>query len=117
MPLNDDGLTLMSNCLQAGLLYAQLHSASAGVSGTGSVCSVRMPVHWETPDGGEFGLISPLRFVAGTPNGAVYSVSLWDAEVDGTFYGEFVLTGDLTFNGEGAFQVTAIDFVGTATDA
>lgn len=115
MPLNDAAFTLAANCLQTGFLYAQLHTGAAGVLGTDNVVSVRVPVFWGTIDGGDFSLLSPLRFFGGTPNGPVYSVSLWDAGTSGTFYGEYPLTdGDLTFNGEGAFQVTALDFIASS---
>lgn len=119
MALNADGLELAATALITNLVWAQLHSASAGVDGGDNICSLtRQAVHWDTPDGGDFGMSGAIRFTGGTPNGTVYSVSLWDTEeVDtGTFYGEYPLTGDLTFNGQGEFQVTAIDFTGTSID-
>lgn len=112
MPLNDDGFNLAASALQTGMLFAQLHSAAAGLTYTDNVCPTgRKALLWSTPQAGDFGLRSALKFTGGDPGGPVYSVTLWDDEVEGTCYGEFVLTsGDTAFNGEGAYQITAIDF-------
>lgn len=117
MALNDDGLALAANALVASLAYAQLHSAAAGTSGTDNAYALeRQPVTWNIPTTGDLSLASGIRFTGGTPNGTVYSVTLWDADADGTFYGEYPLSGDLTFNGQGEFLVTAIDFTATSSD-
>jgi hypothetical protein len=115
MPLNDTGMQLLADTLQANLLYGQLHDGLAGEDGTDNiVLPGREAAFWTTPvDLGDFGLISQMDFVGGTPGDPVYSVSLWDQPTDGTFYGEYVLTGDSTFNIDGEFSVTAIDWVGS----
>lgn len=118
MPLNETGLTLQATTLQTVLLFAQLHSGLAGMSGMDNIAVAgRRPVHWTMPTNGDFGLISQIAYTAGTPNAAVYSVTLWDAETNGTYYGEYPLTGDAAFNVFGEYQVTAIDFKGTASGA
>jgi hypothetical protein len=115
MPLNKTGLTLLATTLQGVLLFGQLHSGPAGADGTGNVALPgRLPARWDTPDS-NFGLISAMNFTGGVPGSSVYSVTFWDAETDGGLWSEEPLTGDVTFNAAGEFQVTAIDFVGTST--
>ena len=116
MALNAAGLTLTASTLQANLLFAQLHTDTAG-DGTANLSSVgRQPVAWTTA-GTTFGLASPVKYVSGVADEVVYSVTLWDDETDGSCFGEFVLDGDGAFNSEGEFLITAIDFTATATDA
>jgi len=68
-----------------------VHSALAGVDGDDNIDPAgRQPLNWDTPDSdGDFGMISLASFIGGTPGGPVYSVTLWDAETGGAFYGEF----------------------------
>lgn len=117
MPLNNAVMVAAANTIRADALYGQLHSAAAGSSGTSNVTSAaRQAITWTTPTGaGSFGLTSQLSFTGGAANGAVYSVTLWSASTSGTFYGEFVLTGDTAFNSSGNYNVTAIDLTGSAT--
>lgn len=118
MPLSSAGMVFIANALQDdALLFAQLHSGLAGVSGTDNIALAgRQPAVWATPGGtGSFGLASQISFTGGTPGTDVYSVTLWGAETAGTFYGEYALTGDTTFNFIGEYQVTAIDFTGTTS--
>lgn len=117
MPLNNAGMIALAVALQETLAYAQLHSAPAGTNGTDNLTtSGRQPTAWDTPDAsGNFGLISEISFTDGDPDGEVYSVTLWDLETGGTFYGEFALDGDGTFGAAGGFLVTAIDFTGTTS--
>lgn len=118
MALNDGGVALLASALQGVTTYMQVHTAAAGTSGTDNIATPRLPIFWTSPSAGSWGLASPLRFISGPPSGVAYSVSLWDAESDGTFYGEYVLTsGDLVFNEQGEFLVTALDFNITASDA
>lgn len=118
MPLNADGLDLAATAIQSNLLFAQLHTASAGTSGVDNLCSSsRKPVQWTSAVDGSFGLASAVLFTGGESSQTVNSVTLWDAETDGNFYGEFAVTGDTTFNSVGEYKVTAIDFTATAEDA
>lgn len=117
MALNPTGLEFAINSLQTGLLYAQIHSGSAS-DGTANIAVVgRQPIYWTTPSSGSFGLASPLVFSGGPSYGTAYSVTLWDQETDGSMMGEITLTGgDTTFNGDGVYQVTVIDFTLLASD-
>lgn len=109
MSLNATGLELATNALQAGLLYAQLHSAAAGTEGTDNTVGGRQAIQWSAPVDGEFGLLSQILF-RGDSNAVAYSLTLWDAEEDGTLYGEFTLAGDGVFNAQGEYAVTVLDF-------
>ena len=118
MALNPTGLEFAINSLQTGLVFAQIHSGAAGDGTVNIAVTGRQQVHWTVPSSGTFGLVSPLTFSGGPSYGTVYSVTLWDQETDGTMMGEIPLTGgDATFNGDGTYQVTAIDFTMIATDA
>jgi len=103
--------------MQTSLLYAQLHSAAASDGTLNIVGDGRKAINWTVPAEGGFGLASPITFSGGASFGAVYSVTLWNAETDGDMLGEILLSnGDLTFNGNGEYQVTAIDFALVASD-
>ena len=117
MGLNNAAMVVAAEALQDVLLYAQLHSAAAGGSGTSNVtAAARLPISWTTPTSdGDFGLDAPLNFAGGASAGAVYSVTLWDASTSGNYWGEFVLAGDTAFNAAGEYAVTALDLNGSAT--
>ena len=117
MALNNTAMTVAATALQGALGYAQLHSAAAGGSGTSNLCSSgRVAVTWGSITGaGVFGLGSNLNFTGVAANGAVYSVTLWSASSGGTFYGEFVLTGDATANSSGQYTVTTLNLTGSAS--
>lgn len=119
MALNSIGLEALSTLLRATLAFAQLHSAGAGANGTDNICVTgRQPIAWGLSSNGSFGLQSPIRFIAGLPNSPVHSVTIWDSEFDGVFYGEMPLSGgDGQTNLEGEFIVTALDFLASSTDA
>lgn len=119
MALNSTGLQALGNLISSTISFAQLHSAGAGVDGTANICVTgRQRIAWGVVSNGSFGLLSPLRFIAGIPNGPVHSVTLWDSEFDGVFYGECPLSGgDGQANLEGEFIVTALDFLASSTDA
>lgn len=117
MPLNNAGMTVAANALRSALLFGQLHSAAAGTSGTSNLTSAgRQAITWTSVSGlGNFTLASQVNFTGGAANGTVYSITLWSASTGGTFYGEYAVGGDVTFNSAGNYAVTAIDLVGTAT--
>ncbi|MBO0676790.1 hypothetical protein JRC04_04860 [Mycolicibacterium sp. S2-37] len=117
MALSNAAMTLAANALRSGITHAQLHSAVAGGAGTSNVTSAaRQAVTWAAASGdGDFGLASALNFTGGAASGAVYSVTLWSASTSGTFYGEFPLTGDNTFNAAGEYTVSSLNLNGSAS--
>ena len=117
MSLNPTGLAFAINSLQTGLVYAQIHSGAASDGTENIAVTGRQPVYWTVPDEGTFGLASPITFTGGPSYGTAYSVTLWDQETDGSMMGEIPFSGgDTTFNGDGQYQVTAIDFTMLASD-
>lgn len=115
--LNDTAMGVAATALKAVLLYAQLHSAAAGGSGTSNAtAAARQACSWGATTGaGDFDLDAAIDFTGGAASGPVYSVTLWSASTGGTFYGEFVLTGDGAFNTTGDYTVTQILLDGSAT--
>jgi hypothetical protein len=114
---NDAAMVVAANALRGAATHAQLHSAAAGGSGTSNVTTAgRVAVTWSAATGtGDFGLASALNFTGGAALGAVYSVTLWSASTSGTFYGEFITSGDLTFNAAGEYKVTELNLDGSAS--
>jgi hypothetical protein len=118
MPLNDAGLGLAADTVQAALLYAQLHTDAAGVDYDENLCTIgRQPISWGPPTDGAWGLASQITFRGGVADEPVHSVTVWDEETGGTCYGEFILDGDGIFNKEGNFLITLFDFTVIATDS
>lgn len=117
MTLNNAAMVAAANTLCTDLAYAQLHSAAAGTSGTSNLTSAaRQAVTWNAATGaGTITLASAINFTGGGASNPVYSVTLWSASSGGTFWGEWVLTGDAAFNAAGTYSVTAIDLTGSAT--
>lgn len=117
MPFTDTAMQDAAGAIIAKYVYAQLHTAAAGSSGTANVSTApRVAFTWGAASGpGSFDIASQINFTGGTPSGPVYSVTIWDAATAGTFGGEFVLSGDATFNASGQYSVTSIAETGSTT--
>lgn len=117
MPWSNTAMQDAANALRTKYVYAQLHSAAAGVLGTDNLCSSgRENFTWGAATGdGDFDISAPIPFTGGASMGDVYSVTLWDAATDGTFGGEFVLSGDTSFNNAGEYSLTSISQDGSST--
>lgn len=117
MALSNAAMIVAANALRGAITHAQLHSGAAGGSGTTNVTSAgRQAITWSaaTSDG-DFGLASALNFTGGASSGAVAEVSLWSASSGGTFYGNYAITGDATFNSAGEYTLTALNLNGSST--
>ena len=114
---NDTMMGVAAAAMKAAGLYAQLHSAAAGGSGTSNVTSAaRRPIAWgSTTANGDFDISAPLDFTGGASNGPVYSITVWSAITSGTYYGEFILGGDTVFNAAGLYSVDHITLDGSAS--
>lgn len=114
---NNAAMVIGANAIKAVITHAQLHTAAAGGAGTSNVSSAaRQAVTWSsTTSNGDWGLASTLNFTGGTANGAIYSVTLWSASTSGTIYGEWLVTGDATFNALGQYALVTLDMDGTAS--
>lgn len=118
MALNNAAMVVAANALRAAMTHMQLHSGDPGVAGTSNVTTAaRQPVTWTaaTADG-DFGLNAAVNFTGVAASGATQYVSLWSQlAAGGTWYGNFVLTGDQTANAAGEYTVTALNLNGSAT--
>ena len=117
MPLTNQGLQDMALAFQGKYVYAQLHTAAGGAAHTSNVSAAgRVSVSWSVPvNDGDFDIASPLAFTGGAPSGPVYSVSLWNQLTGGVCGGEFLVTGDTSFNAAGEYTVTSIGLNGSST--
>lgn len=117
MALNNAAMVVGANAIRAAITHMQLHSGDPGAAGTANVTSAaRQPVTWGAATGpGTFGLSAAVAFTGVAANGAATYVSLWSAVTGGTWYGNFVLTGDQTANAAGEYTVTALNLTGSAT--
>lgn len=110
-------MVIGANAMKAFMTHAQLHWAAAGESGISNVTiAARQAIPWSVvADDGDFGLASALVFTGGAPGSVVYSMTIWSASAGGTFCGEFILSGDQSFNASGQYRVDAIVLDGSAT--
>lgn len=117
MPFSNAAMVDAANAIRTKYVYAQLHTAAAGAAGTSNVSSAdRESFTWGAATGdGDFDISAQIDFTGGEASGAVYSVTIWDAATDGTFGGEFVLSGDTAFNAAGEYSVTSIAQDGSTT--
>lgn len=115
--LNNAAMVVGANAIKAVISHAQLHTAAAGGSGTSNVSSAaRQAITWSsTTSNGDWGLASTLNFTGGTAGGPIYSITAWSASSSGTFYGEWLMTGDATFDALGQYAVVTLNMDGTAS--
>lgn len=117
MALANAAMIIAANALRTAITHAALHTGAPGAAGTSNTTTAaRQPITWSAAtNDGDFGLASALNFTGGAANGAVTYVSLWSAITAGTFYGDYAITGDATFNSAGEYTLTALNLNGSAT--
>lgn len=119
MPFSDALLVVQGNAARSAIGGLQLHTANPG-TGAATNKSSAAPVApvWTVVDGnGNFDLATPAQFSGGTPNGAAAYVSCWsDTSGLGTWYGNFPLTGDLTFDSNGQITLESFLISGSSSD-
>lgn len=116
MPINNTLLNIGANAMRTAVTHASLHTATPDANGSNESSAGRKAITWTAVSGsGDFGLAADLDFTGGASSGPVAAVGLWSASVGGTFYGYAVPTGDTTFNTDGEYTVTEIDFDGSAS--
>jgi hypothetical protein len=107
-----------ANALRSALGGMQLHTGNPGAGGAALKSSAPMQVpSWTVVAGdGDFGLAAPVSFTGCTPSGAITYVSLWsNITGSGIWYGNFLLTGDLTADSTGAFTLQTFPLNGSAS--
>lgn len=110
-------LSIGANAIRSAIKGVQAHTADPGVGGAANKSSAAMAVPaWSVVNAnGGWGLAQPIALTGGTPNGPVQYVSLWTtADATGIWLGNYKLSGDLTFDSNGAYTIESLDFTGSA---
>lgn len=118
MSLSNAAMSVGGNAIRSAIGGLQLHTGNPGTGGAANKSSAGMQApSWTTVVGsGNFGLAAPVAFDGGTPNGACTYVSAWsNTSGSGTWYGNFVLTGDLTFDSNGDYTLETLDLNGSSS--
>ncbi len=112
MPLNDTSKNLMLNQLATVAVFASLHTADPGTTGTSEVTGgtpayARKAITWNAAASAN--LDNNANPVFDVPGGVTIThVGLWSAVTAGTFYGSFDTT-DETFGSQGNYTLSDAD--------
>jgi hypothetical protein len=113
MPLDDTALNAMADHLSTLATKAALHSADPGTGATNETSAARQDIAWTSAANGDTSISGTEQFTGGAANGACTWVTIWNTA--GTVrYGKFPLTGDLTFNAAGEYDLTALTLNGSS---
>lgn len=118
MPLSDAALNVGANAIRSALGGLQLHTGNPGAGGAANKSSAPMVAPaWTVVSGsGDFDLAAPAPFTGGTPNGPVTYVSVWsNTSGSGVWYGNFALSGDLTFDSSGNYTLDSLPMDGSSS--
>lgn len=113
MALTDAGKNLMLDELGTVAVFASLHTADPGITGTNEVTGgtpayARKAVTWNAASAGNLGSSNtPVFDVPGSTT--VAYVGLWSAVSAGTFYGSGQLSTAEVFGGQGTFTLSDAD--------
>lgn len=111
-------LKIGANAMRSAVHGFQAHTDDPGVGGAANKSSAAMvaPVFTVVDANGGWDLAAPAPFTGGTPNGPVKFVSQWTStDGTGSWCGNFQLTGDLTFDSNGAYTLESLPVVGTSS--
>lgn len=112
MGLNNNGKNVALDAVAAVAVYASLHTADPGTTGTsevsgGSPAYARKAITWNAASGGN--LDNNANPVFDVPAGTTIThFGLWSASSGGTFYGSGDIT-DETFAGQGTYTLNDAD--------
>lgn len=115
--LSDSGKNLALNGFAGGAVYASLHTADPGTTGTsevtgGSPAYARKSVSWAAASAGA--LTTNAQIVFDVPaSTTIKYVGFWSASTSGTFYGHVTITNE-TFAGQGTYTIASGDIDFTA---
>lgn len=113
MALSNSGKDVMLDELATVAVYASLHTADPGTSGTsevtgGSPSYARQSITWNAASAGN--LDSSNQPVFNIPSGTTVAYfGLWSASSGGTFYGGGSLSSSETFAAQGTYTLTDAD--------
>jgi hypothetical protein len=117
MPLSNAAMVVAANALRNALGGLQLHTGNPGDGGAANKSSAPMVApSWTVVTGdGDFGLAAAAAFSGCTPNGPITWVSAWSNTTgSGIWYGNFLLTGDLTADASGFYTLDTFPLNGSA---
>lgn len=110
MPLNDAGIDALLNDGNEWTVYVALGD---GATSADQVSAARVQMASTVAGGVITATGVPYQFT-GTPSAAVTHALLYSASSGGTFYGYESLSGDGTFSGDGAYNLTALTVTGAS---
>jgi hypothetical protein len=111
--LNDTSKNLMLNALGAVAVFASLHTADPGATGTsevsgGSPAYARKAITWNSAASGDLdNNANPVFDVPASTT--ITHFGLWSAATTGTFYGSGALSASEVFSGQGVYTITDAD--------
>lgn len=111
--LNNDGKNEMLDGFAAAALYASLHTADPGATGTaevtgGSPAYSRESISWAAASGGA--LTTNAQIVFDVPGSTTIThLGYWSAVTSGTFYGSRALSAPETYAGQGTYTIASGD--------
>jgi hypothetical protein len=110
--LNNAGHNAQLAGLVAVALYASLHTADPGTTGTSEVTGgtpayARKAITWGTPATSSVAMAATLP-VFDVPAGTTIGwLGYWSLATGGTFYGSRALSASETFGGQGTYSITS----------
>lgn len=112
MALNNNAKHVMLNQLATVAVYASLHTADPGTTGTseatgGSPAYARKAITWNAAASGA--LDNNANPVFDVPAGTYTHFGLWSAATSGTFYGGGALSASETFAAQGTYTLSDAD--------
>lgn len=111
--LSSNGKNVMLNALGGVAVYASLHTADPGTTGTsevtgGSPAYARKSITWNSASSGNLdNLANPTFDVPGSTT--ITHFGLWSASTGGTYYGSGALSANETFGSQGTYTLTDVD--------
>jgi hypothetical protein len=118
MPFSPALMIVAGNAMRAAIGGFQLHTGNPGAGGAAlkSSAPMQVPVWTVVAGDGDWGLAAPVVFTGCTPNGPITYLSTWSNTTgSGIWYGNFVLSGDLTADSSGNFTVQTFPIDGAAS--
>jgi hypothetical protein len=109
MAVNDAGLVVAANALDAAITHMQAHSADPGSDGAGFEIGSRVAVNGSVDADGDISW-SGVAFTGLGASATFWGVSYWSASSAGTCYGTLARsTGDAAANAAGEYTFTGTE--------
>lgn len=115
MPLSPAAMIVGANAIRGAISKMKTHTADPGTGGTANLtlAGVQTFAWGSATADGDFDISAAVNFTGGAATGACTWVSVWDTTL-AIWYGNFIMTGDQTFNSAGQYTVTSLAQNGAA---